>query len=68
MTPGGQEEYDKLNKDPLDNLHVTALNPGSDKLGLKVSKETDGGFVIEVSGADGYRRTIRVTPELKLKK
>jgi len=67
MTPG-QEEYDKLDKNPRDNLHVTALNPGSDKLGLKVSKETDGGFVIEVSGASGYQRTIRLTAELKLKK
>jgi len=28
----------------------------------------DGGYAVEVSGTDGYRRTIRVTPELKLKK
>jgi len=56
MSPGGQ-----------DNLHVTALNPGNEKLGLDLSKESDGGFAIEVSGASGYQRTIRLTHELKLK-
>ncbi len=57
MSPGGQ-----------DNLHVTAMNPGSEKLGLELSKESDGGFAIKVSGASGYQRTIRLTAELKLKK
>ncbi len=53
--------------DPF-GLHVTALSPGEDKLDLKLSNDHDGGYAIEVSGRDGYRRTIRVTPELKLKK
>lgn len=57
MSPTGQ-----------DNLHVTAMNPGSEKLGLELSKESDGGFAIKVSGASGYQRTIRLTAELKLKK
>lgn len=51
-----------------DNLHVVALNPGSKKLGLAVSREKDAGYAIEVAGADGYRRIVRVAPTLKLKK
>ncbi len=51
-----------------DNLHVTALYPGSKKPKLKLSKEMDGGFAIEVSGEGGYKRTIHVSSELKLKK
>jgi hypothetical protein len=51
-----------------DNLHVTALNPGDQKLGLKLAKEADGGFAITVTGAGGYQRTVRVTPKLELKK
>jgi hypothetical protein len=50
-----------------DSLQVTALNPGSEKLGLELSKEADGGFAIKVSGPNGYRRTVRVTNRLKLK-
>ena len=57
MSPAGQ-----------DNLHVTALNPGDEKLGLELSKESDSGFAVKVTGASGYRRTIRLTSELKLKK
>ena len=48
-------------------LHVTAMNPGSEKLGLKLSKDKDGGFTIEVTGADGYKRTVKVTNNLELK-
>jgi hypothetical protein len=48
------------------SLQVTALNPGSETLGLALSKGKGGGYVIEVSGADGYQRTIRVTRSLKL--
>jgi len=51
-----------------DNLHVAALTPGSKKLGLAVSREGRGACAIEVTGADGYRRTVRVSPVLKLKK
>jgi hypothetical protein len=51
-----------------DNLHVTALNPGSEKLLVKVKKAADGkDYVIEVSGEDGYSRTISVTADLVLK-
>ncbi|MGM0573998.1 MAG: hypothetical protein ACQESL_09635, partial [Bacteroidota bacterium] len=50
-----------------DKLHVTALNPGSEKLNLNLSKDVNGGFAIELSNADGYKRTIRLTPELKIK-
>jgi len=50
------------------NLQVTALNPGTEKLGLKVSREQDGCFAVEVKGSDGYRRTIRVTRKLELEK
>lgn len=49
------------------SLQVTALNPGSEKLGLQLSKDKGGGFVIAVSGQDGYQRNIRVTPSLELK-
>ena len=49
------------------SLHVTALNPGSEKLGLEVTKEKDGGYAINVKGAEEYQRTIRVTRNLKLK-
>lgn len=49
------------------STHVTALNPGSEKLGLKLSKGKDGGFDIEVSGKDGYKRTVKVTSKLELK-
>jgi len=50
------------------NIQVTALNPGSEKLGLKVSRQQDGCFAVEVSGSGGSRRTIRVTRKLELKK
>ncbi|MBT7699711.1 MAG: hypothetical protein HN700_05390 [Verrucomicrobia bacterium] len=49
------------------SLQVTALNPGSEKLGLELRKDKGGVLVIKVSGADGYQRTVRVTRELKLK-
>ena len=51
-----------------DNFHVTALNPGGEKLVLKLGKEEDGGFAITVTGAGGYQRTVRVTSKLVLKK
>lgn len=50
-----------------DNLHVVALNPGSKKLGLKLSKEKGGIYVIEVSKPGGKRRMIRVSSKLNLK-
>ena len=70
--PTSQEEQTRIFRwiSPVgqENLHVAALNPGDEKLGLELSKEPDGGFAINVSGASGYRRTIRLTAELKLKK
>jgi len=51
-----------------DNLHVAALNPGSKKLGLAIRREKAKGYGVEVTGAGGYRRTIGLTPTLKLKR
>ncbi|MDP6112875.1 MAG: heparinase II/III family protein [Planctomycetota bacterium] len=48
-------------------LHVTALNPGSSKLSLKLNKQKRGGFAIEVTCPTGRSRTVRVTSTLKLK-
>jgi len=47
-----------------ESLHVTALNPGSEKLSLKVSKDM-AGFAIEITGSKPAR-TIRLTRDLKL--
>jgi hypothetical protein len=51
-----------------ENLHVAALNPGSKKLTLAIRREKGKGFAIEVTGAKGCRRSIRLTSKLKLKK
>lgn len=51
-----------------DKLHVTALNPVGEKMNIKLNKETDSGFAVEVSEGNSYQRIIRVTSELKLKK
>ena len=51
-----------------DNLHVAALNPGSGKLRLSVTRQKGRGFGVEVTGPGGYRRAIRLTSRLKLKK
>jgi hypothetical protein len=49
-----------------DNLHVVALNPGTRKLGLKLSRSKDGIYVIEVSEPGGRKRRIRVDRLLQL--
>lgn len=49
-----------------DVLHVTAMNPGTEKLNVTVAKD-DGGYVIEVTGKDVAARTIRLTRDLKLR-
>lgn len=49
-----------------DSLQVAALNPGTEKLTIKTSKDEDG-FVVEVSGKDIAPRTIRLTKDLKLR-
>ncbi len=52
-----------------DNLLVTALNPGSKRLGLKVNKQQKvKGYTIEVTLPGGKTRTIRLTPTLKLQR
>ena len=50
----------------VENLHVVALNPGSQKLGLELSKER-GGYVIEVSQPGKRKRRIRISNKLKLR-
>lgn len=49
-----------------DNVLVTALNPGTKKLKLKLSRETRGSVAIEVTEPGGKTRRIRVSKELKL--
>lgn len=49
------------------SLQVTALNPGEEKLTLALNKEKGDGFSIQISGPDGYQRTVRLTRTLKLK-
>ena len=51
-----------------DNLQVAAINPGSKKLGLSVTKEKGGVYAITVKKPGGKTRIIRVTKKLKLKK
>ena len=51
-----------------DNVLVTALNPGGKRLGVKVHRDTRRGYAVDVSGPNGYGRTIRVSAELKLRK
>ncbi|MFT5241277.1 MAG: hypothetical protein ACI9X0_002255 [Kiritimatiellia bacterium] len=50
-----------------DNLQVAALNPGSKKLGLSVTKEKGNTSVIEVIEPDGKIRRIRLGPTLTLR-
>ena len=49
-----------------DALHVTALNPGPEKLAVDLSKEDDG-FTIQVTGHGSEPRTIQLTRDLKLR-
>ena len=51
-----------------DNMHATALNPGGKKLGLTIRREKAKGYAVDVTGAGGYRRTIRLSPPLRLKR
>jgi len=51
-----------------ENVLVTALNPGGKRLGVKVRHDTRKGYAVDVSGPNGYGRTIRVSAELKLRK
>lgn len=49
-----------------DNLHVTALNPGGEKLGLKLARN-DEGFVVKVTKPDNSVYSLRLTSDLKLR-
>ena len=50
-----------------DNLHVVAMNPSSKKLGLKISKEKGGIYVIEVTKPNGRKRKVKVTSKLNVR-
>jgi hypothetical protein len=49
-----------------DNVLVTALNPGKEKLGLKLSREPRGSVTLEINEPSGKTRNIRVSQQLKL--
>lgn len=49
-----------------DNLQVAALNPGSGKLRIKLGKEKNGNYTIEVTKPGGTARVIRLTEQLDL--
>lgn len=49
-----------------DNLHVTAMNTGGRKLGLKLSRSKDGTYQIEVKSPGGKARKIRISSDLQL--
>lgn len=51
---------------PAKSLHVTALNPGDRKLGLKLAQDK-AGFRITISGGSDGPRAIQLTPDLKLR-
>jgi hypothetical protein len=50
-----------------DNLHVVAMNPGSKKLGIKLSKEKGNIYVIEITKPGGKKRKVRVSSQLRLR-
>ncbi len=50
-----------------DNLHVTAMNPGETKLGIKIDRDdTSGSFTITITGENEYTRAVRLTSRLQL--
>ncbi|MFO7821388.1 MAG: heparinase II/III family protein [Lentisphaeria bacterium] len=49
-----------------DKLHIAALNPGTEKLKLKVDKLDDVTYSIDVTKPDAITRTIRLTAALEL--
>jgi len=50
-----------------DNVLVTALNPGSRRLGLKLRREPRGSVTIDVSESGGRNRVIRLSKQLRLR-
>ena len=46
----------------------TVLNPGRTKLKVGITQEKNRGFTIDIAGPEGYRRTLRISSSLKLKK
>lgn len=49
-----------------DNVLVTALMPGSKKVGVSLTREKRGTILIELSESSGKKRKIRVSQQLKL--
>ncbi len=49
-----------------DNLHVVALNPGSQRLSLAVSQRRNGGHQIDISRPGARKRRINLEPLLQL--
>jgi len=48
------------------NLHVTALNPGTEKLKVELATGDGGGFTIDVTGPD-TTRTLMLDKALNLR-
>jgi hypothetical protein len=48
-----------------DNVLVTALHPGGKRLGVKVRHDSPKGYAIDLSGPEGYERSIRISSNLK---
>lgn len=51
----------------VDNLHVTALNPGSQKLALNLAKKPKGIYEIQITQPGKAKRTIRLSSDLRLR-
>ena len=51
----------------VDNLHVVAMNPGSQRLGVSIKQEKAGGYVVEVGVSGGRKRRIRLSADLRLR-
>lgn len=49
-------------------VHVTALNPGSEKLGVEIINGKNGELSINVTGQNDYKRTIKLSSKLELVK
>lgn len=50
-----------------DNLHVIAMNPGREKLGITLSKDKGNIYVIEITKPGGKPRKIRLSSQLRLR-
>jgi len=72
IDPVALEVAEKMTRKMLDqkgsSLKLSASTDRRDVLTDATSREPRGGFAIEISGADGNRRTVRVSSELKLRR